>query len=208
MSESLGPIEPAAGPLPIRASDAEREHAVQRLSAACAEGRLTLEELGVRVSSAYSAVARSELESLLSDLPDVTAPGSSPVPAPVGAPAGVVDVKRHRPRGKWIVSIMSQASRSGHWRIASQVKVVTVMGETTLDLRHAIIESSEIEIHLFLLMGQQRVIVPEGVEVEVTGFVLMGDRRVKVTPVLPRPGVPRLHIRVIGMMGEVRVTTG
>ena len=57
-------------------------------------------------------------------------------------------------------------------------------------------------------MGQQRVIVPEGVEVEVTGFVLMGDRRVKVTPVLPRPGVPRLHIRVIGMMGEVRVTTG
>ena len=51
-------------------------------------------------------------------------------------------------------------------------------------------------------------IVPEGVEVEVTGFVLMGDRRVKVTPVLPRPGVPRLHIRVIGMMGEVRVTTG
>ena len=56
----------------MRASDAEREHAVQQLSAACAEGRLTLEELGLRVATAYSAVSRAELVVLLSDLPDST----------------------------------------------------------------------------------------------------------------------------------------
>lgn len=88
----------------MRASHAEREHAVQQLSAACAEGRLTLEELGVRVATAYSAVARGELDVLLSDLPDSTWLSATPGSFRVGAPAGVVDVKRHRARGKWIVS--------------------------------------------------------------------------------------------------------
>ncbi|MGO9559756.1 MAG: DUF1707 domain-containing protein [Acidimicrobiales bacterium] len=208
MSEFASPIEPSGGGLPIRASDAEREHAVQQLSVACAEGRLTLEELGVRVATAYSAVARGELELLLSDLPGASSPAAAPGSFPVGAPGGVVDVKRHRTRGKWIVSIMSEASRSGHWRMPSKASVVTIMGQTTLDLRNAVIESSEIEVKLFLMMGEQRVIVPEGVEVEVSGFVLMGAKKVNVAPVMPRPGVPRLHLRVIGMMGELRVNTG
>jgi hypothetical protein len=189
--------------LPIRASDAEREHAVQRLSAACAEGRLTLEELGVRVGSAYTAVARGELVVLLADLPE---PGESSQPVEAPERAGG-EVKPRHQRGKWIVSVMSSATRHGHWRMPSQANVVTVMGETVLDLRDAIIESSEIEVKLFLLMGEQQVIVPEGVEVEVTGFVFMGEKNVEVTPVRPRPGVPRLHLRVMGMMGEVRIET-
>lgn len=60
---------------------------------------------------------------------------------------------------------------------------------------------------LWLCMGEQRVIGPEGVEVEVTGMVIMGEKRIDVAPVRPRPGVPRLHIKVAGMMGEVRIKT-
>jgi hypothetical protein len=54
-------------------------------------------------------------------------------------------------------------------------------------------------------MGEQRVIVPTGIEVEVTGFVFMGSRKVRVADAPMRPGMPRVHIRCYGMMGEVKI---
>lgn len=193
MPEPELPVEPTA----LRASHQEREQVVEALSVACAEGRLTLEELGARVGAAYSAVQRAELVPLLADLPE---------PAPGGLPAVADD--KPKEKASWIVSVMGETKRKGHWRLPSRSKVVTVMGETLLDLRQAIIEGSELEMTTFLLMGEQTVIVPEGVEVEVNGLVIMGSKRVNVHPVRPRPGVPRLHLRVRGMMGEVKVRTG
>ncbi len=180
---------------PVRASDQEREEVVERLNAACAEGRLTLEELGARIEAAYGAKARGELVPLLSDLP---APAAARTPAATQTKAP----------GHWIVSVMGETKRKGHWRLPPRSNVVTVMGETVLDLRQAVIEAGEIEMTMFLLMGEQKVIVPEGVEVEVSGAVVMGSRRVEVKPVQPRPGVPRLRIKVRGMMGELKVRTG
>src|SRR5579883_1269092 len=57
------PPLPGSAPAPaeLRASDAEREAIVEALSAACAEGRLTLAELSSRVGAAYAAVSRGEL---------------------------------------------------------------------------------------------------------------------------------------------------
>lgn len=182
------------GPEAIRASDQEREEIVERLSTACAEGRLTLEELGARVGAAYGAVERGELVPLVSDLP-VSSPGQLPA------------AQEKKERSRWIVAVMGETKRRGHWRLGTRSKVVTVMGETELDLRQAVIEGSELEMTMFLCMGEQKVLVPEGVEVEVSGMVLMGGKRVDVRSARPRPGVPRLHIKVWGMMGEVKVRT-
>ena len=71
--------------------------------------------------------------------------------------------------------------------------------------RRRLIEEPEVHITAWLLMGEQRIIVPKGVEVEVTGFVVMGSRRIRVDDAMPRPGAPRVHVRAIGMMGEVRI---
>ena len=60
----------------VRASDSERESTVQVLRDHCVQGRLTFEEFDERVSRAYAATARSELERLVSDLP-----GSAPTAA-------------------------------------------------------------------------------------------------------------------------------
>jgi hypothetical protein len=183
---------PAAG---IRASDAEREATVTRLSEAAGEGRLTLEELGVRVGAAYSAVTRAELEHVLVDLP-----AAAPSPATAPAVSGARKSKR-----KWIVSIMGEHHRRGRWRMSERTTVVTMMGETNLDLRGAVLEGPHAAITSFTMMGETKVIVPKGVEVEVTGFVLMGARKVRVEDAPIRPGTPTVHIRCIGMMGEVRV---
>jgi hypothetical protein len=155
--------------------------------------------MGGRVGSAYTAVTRADLEPLTIDLPIAGSP-------PVAAPAPMLVVAPPKTKKKWLVTVMGELKR-GLPRLADRTIVVTFMGESNIDLRHAVIESPEIELHMYLMMGSQTITVPKGVEVEVTGFVFMGEKQVKIVDTPPRPGVPRLHIRVIGMMGEIKIRT-
>jgi hypothetical protein len=84
------PAEPDAvspeGPS-VRASDAERETAVERLRVASVEGRLTLADLTERTEAAYSAVTRAELEAVTADLPAAPAPAGAEMPRVAEVPA-------------------------------------------------------------------------------------------------------------------------
>lgn len=53
----------------LRASDAEREKAVQTLQRALGEGRITMAEFEERAAAAYAARTRAELDVLTADLP-------------------------------------------------------------------------------------------------------------------------------------------
>lgn len=53
----------------VRASDEERQDAVQRLVVACGQGRLSLDELRDRSQGAYGSHSSRELTELLADLP-------------------------------------------------------------------------------------------------------------------------------------------
>jgi Domain of unknown function (DUF1707)/2TM domain len=55
--------------LDLRVSDADREHLVERLRRAAGEGRLDLAELDERLTAAYAARTRGDLEALVRDLP-------------------------------------------------------------------------------------------------------------------------------------------
>ena len=55
--------------LPVRASDAERDHAVEALRGHAADGRLDLAELEERVAAALEARTQGELTELTADLP-------------------------------------------------------------------------------------------------------------------------------------------
>jgi uncharacterized protein DUF1707 len=101
------PVDPTTGPrrLPdMRASDAEREHAVELLRRAATEGRLTVEELEDRLSSAYGARTRSDLDVLVADVSVESITGRA-VPAP--ATPSRVTVREGPGGSRWIVSIMS-----------------------------------------------------------------------------------------------------
>ncbi len=70
----------------IRVSDSDREEYSQTLRDGYVAGRLTESELEERLSSAYAATSRSDLEPLVADLPSQP---SAPVPAtaqPVSSP--------------------------------------------------------------------------------------------------------------------------
>jgi len=53
----------------LRASNAEREKAVQLLQHAVGEGRITMAEFEERATTAYAAKTRAELDELTADLP-------------------------------------------------------------------------------------------------------------------------------------------
>ena len=119
MDPATGDGEPAAG---IRASDAERDATLERLSAATGDGRLTLEEFSQRMDRATTAKTRAELDRLVADLPTGPGAAGSAVaergPGPARARRPSISARSHRSAGPgstrpgWPAS--AKARRRGH----------------------------------------------------------------------------------------------
>lgn len=186
---SVEPSEPQRR-AEVRASDVEREEIVQQLAAHAGTGRLTLDELEQRSTLAYSATTRGELLKLTADLPQ---------PTPAAAP------ERRRKATRWLVSILGGAEKRGRWRVGRRLTTVTVMGGNDLDLRHAEIDTDEVTILAFAVMGGMDIYVPDTVDVEVGGFALMGGRGERGSSRAPRPGAPRIRILAYALMGGIDV---
>ncbi|GAB3901587.1 hypothetical protein GCM10027612_65230 [Microbispora bryophytorum subsp. camponoti] len=176
----------------MRASDAERESVVERLREASAEGRLTLAELTERTEAAYLAQTHGELAQITADLP-----GAAPAPAVPATPQG-------RAR-KWIVAVMGDAKRTGTWRIDDGIGAVCVMGDVVLDLRQAEVRGREVDIVATCVMGDVKIIVPDGVDVELSGVTIMGDKKVQVVEAPRGQFAPVVRVTAYVLMGDVKI---
>jgi hypothetical protein len=177
----------------VRASDAEREAVVEQLRVASVEGRLTLAELTDRTEAAYTATTHAELAMLTQDLP--TASGSAPVAA--AAP--------ERKKRRWFVGVMGDSKRRGTWRIDQELGAVAVMGDVLLDLREAEVRTDRVEILAVSVMGDVKIIVPDGVYVDLDGMAVMGDKKVNVMQAPPGMNVPVVRVQAYAVMGDVKV---
>lgn len=194
----IQPHKPADGedPAPtIRASDDEREDVVSQLAEHATTGRLTLAELDERVSQAYGATTRGELERVVADLPG---PG---VGTDSGAASAQVVPSSSRKASRWMVGIMGGSDRHGRWRAADRLNVVGIMGGHTVDFRNAELTSQETTVIVFSAMGGSDIIVPDSIDVEVGGFSIMGGTGEYGQARSPAPGAPRLRILVYNIMG-------
>jgi hypothetical protein len=192
------------GPLPeLRASDGERERAAEQLRHAAGEGRLTVDELDERLTRCYTAKTVAELAELTVD---VVVSDRDPVPSPAQTPAAVV---KPGPGGTGsVISVMSGSDRSGHWRVAHRLKVISVMGGSDIDLTQAEFAAPVTEITVFSLMGGADIRVPDGVEVQISKFALMGGHDVKLSDQAPPPGAPVIRLRMLSIMGGGEVRQG
>ncbi|MBB2743720.1 UNVERIFIED_ORG: hypothetical protein FHR35_003556 [Microbispora rosea subsp. rosea] len=180
----------------MRASDAERESVVEQLRVASAEGRLTLAELTERTEAAYLAQTHGELAQITADLPG-GAPAPAPAPAAPATPQG-----RMR---KWIVAVMGDAKRTGTWRIDDGIGAVCVMGDVVLDLRQAEVRGREVDIVATCVMGDVKIIVPDGVDVELSGVTIMGDKKVQVVEAPRGQSAPVVKVTAYVLMGDVKI---
>jgi hypothetical protein len=172
----------------ILASDAERRQTSALLKEACVEGRLTLEEFGERVGKALAARTRGELQEITRDLP----------PAPVRTAAAQRAVSS-------TVAVMSEAERSGHWRIGEESRALAVMGSCKLDLRGAAISAPVTTITARVIMGSLDVFVPEGVEVDLDVMAIAGSKTLRLSGPPPAPGAPVIRITGVIVAGAVNV---
>jgi hypothetical protein len=169
-------------------TDAERDQALAQLREACVDGRLTLEEFSERVETVLTARTQTEIAPAVADIAAMRA-------------APVVE----REETEQIIAVMGDAKRKGRWRIGPLTRAIAVMGGCQLDLRQAEVTSSEVEIVAYAIMGDVKVIVPEGVDVELTGVAIMGDKKYKVKDAKPLPGAPLIRVRAYVVMGDVKV---
>ncbi len=169
-------------------SDAERDVVVDRLRAACAEGRLSLEEFSDRVGDVYRARTTGELVPLTADLPVAPEPTAPEV----------------RP-SQWIVGVFSGARRSGPWRPADPTRAVAVFGSCQVDLTGVDLDA-ETHIVAAAVFGGIEVLVPAGVAVDFGGVAVFGGRDDK-TKGSPRPGAPIVRVDGYTLFGGVTVRT-
>ncbi len=183
-----------------RASDADRERAADQLRHAAGDGRLTMDELDERLSSAYAARTHAELERLTADVPVAHATAS--------AAARRLAVRPGEGGARWLVAIMGGCEREGRWRVAGTCTLVNLMGGSDIDLNDAELAAEHVEMRVFSIMGGSEIHVPEGLNVEVSDFALMGGNRIDVGDATPDAGGPVLHLRLFSLMGGTDVKRG
>jgi hypothetical protein len=199
------PQEPPAAPASreLRASDAERAQAVELLSRAVADGRLSVDELDGRVQSAYAVPTRRELGELIADVSTDKALDdpltSTRVPTVVDDGA---DDK------EWVVSILGGHERKGHRRIRRVCNVVNVLGGSEIDLSDAELSGPVTQINVYSVLGGCEIRVPDGVRVEVSKLAVMAGNEVNLGDVRPPAGAPLIRIRLVSIMAGASVERG
>ncbi|SSC23234.1 Protein of unknown function DUF1707 [Klenkia terrae] len=185
-----------------RISDADREHAAQRLHTAMAEGRITFAELDERLGQVYAALYADDLEPPLADLPPEHPTGLAAQP---GAPAVWQPAPPEDPAPVVLKSTVGDVKRTGGWQVPPVFEVQSTMGDAVLDFSRAVVPQQVVEVRLKLGAGTARLLLPDGATADVDGVVVgLGSVKSKV-PGGPQPG--RLHLVVRGKvsMGDVVV---
>ncbi|MER7461915.1 DUF1707 domain-containing protein [Streptomyces sp. NPDC097981] len=193
---------PGAAPSALRASDADRDRIAQILSDALAEGRLTADEHSDRLDSLYAVKTVGELEVLVRDLPGPggvpTAPAYPQAPA-APAPAGPGAAP------ETVVAVCSSAARKGRWRPGAHTRVVSVLGDVSIDLTEAVFEQQVTEINVTSVLGNVEILVPENVTLRGYGsgvlgnFEVHGEGRAETTD----PNAPVVIVRGFSLLGNI-----
>lgn len=177
---SVQPSQDGVTPV-FRASHADRDLAVDVLSAAAGDGRLTAEELDERVGAALTARTQGELAALTADLP--VAAQCAPGPA-------AKDVVRIEQEG-------ASTRRGEGWVVPRRMEIRSAWGEVTLDLARAVITHDTLRIDLHLRAGALKIVTRPGIVVD-TDALATSYAEVK-TPRAADPGAPVvLRVEIAG----------
>lgn len=168
-----------------RASDHDREAALELLSTAASDGRLSPEEYSARADQALGARYHGELATLTEDLRG----------APPAAPAE---------EALRISAVLSSQTRRGQWRVPAHLALRALGGDCFVELYEALLTSRITRIEARATCGSITIVVPEGVEVRLSGTALLGEKSSTLRGT-PAPGAPVIDIHAKAFCGSIKV---
>jgi hypothetical protein len=145
----------------LRASDADRDAAAEKLAEAVATGRLSLADHNARLDAMFAAVTSDQLAAVTADLPAL----------PVRRSGLYRAVDAHR-----CIAVGGQAARAGRFSIGRFCNVVAVFGRVDLDLRAAVPTQDQVTLTVRGVAGTIAIVVPPGWQVR-DEVVVLGSRR-------------------------------
>ena len=183
------PAQPGgAPPAPaIRASDTERDAAVERLQIAFAEGRIDDQEFDERMRSALVARTRADLDGLLADLPRSATTATVPSQSP----------------GRLLLAMKGGLQRRGRWRVPERLNAVAYKGGCELDLRAAELSFALTTITAVAYKGRVEIVVPPGVRVQMRGYSYGGHWDDQVPDDDLPPDAPLVQVKAVAYKGTV-----
>jgi hypothetical protein len=173
----------------LRASDAERDRAIDLLRQHAASGRMTPSELEERTENANAAKTRADLAALLQDLP-TSATGQS---------AGQGKARR------WFVAILGRPQRRGRSRLRGRAIALSILAAPDIDLCNADIEGSELVIYAFSLLGGPDIYVADSMKVEMSGFSSLVGNDLEGSQSPADPDAPVISVRAYSLIGGCTV---
>jgi hypothetical protein len=182
-------VGPAAGG-DRTVSDGDRQHVITLLTAAHAEGMLSVTERDRRALEAQEARTFDDLVPLTRDLVNLGSSAVRYAPTPSG-------------ESDQFVAIFSGVERAGQWSVRPHNFATAMFGGVKLDLSQAIFEAKEITIEVFCLFGGVELKVPEGTTVDNRVIAVFGGCDHKVSQ--PLPDAPRLVLKGFVGFGGVEV---
>ena len=170
-------------------TSADRHAMVDRIQQALAANQLAFEELDHRFELVYAATTGAELEQAAAGLPDPPPP-PPPIAARHLAPATTFSFIGDTKLGGWIA-------------VGPELSVTSLIGDTVVDLSSADIPGEGVTITVRSLVGDAKIVVPDGVRVQIDRVCLIGDHRERLVP--PVAGAPTVHVRLFSAIGDVQV---
>ena len=171
----------------IRASDQDRDSAVERLRDAAVEGRIDHDELDERLERALTARTRGELAALTADLPALP-PAQHPAPPLV------------------ITGGIGGATRGPNpWNVPSHVIARSGIGGVKLDFSRVRTRLPEILVEAYGETSGVTIVIPDGWAADTTDIAPgIGGVKDKTTPDR-LPGTPLIRLTGSGDMGGVTI---
>jgi hypothetical protein len=190
----IAPDPPTA--LATRPTTAVRDGAIERLSAAFAEGALDTDEFERRVTVVQRSGSLQEIEGLLADLPLTAIPQQTALVPAAQAPAGARTL-----------AVFGSTTRGGAWAVPRQLAVRAVFGNVELDFRNAVLPAGPIDLEVNAVFGNIEITVPPHLAVASDGAAILGsfDHVDRAAHDLP-PDAPVLRIRGKSVFGNVEIS--
>ena len=176
----------------LRVGNPQRDHAIELLRVAAADGRLEFDELETRATRALAAVTRADLAAVLDDLVP-----SSDLDAELGAGVPMGD----GPGYSWddpllLRSVETSLKVGGAWVVPPFIEIVTSWRGALVDFTESHPTSPVVDIVIGGSWGSVLFVVPDGWGADLQGLHADGSSYMNsLVPTRPRRGLTRLVVR-------------